>query len=279
MKLRERIRQLRLYYKSATLFRARLASPFLAWWLPFARAGRSVEILFRSGRTFRMATDHWPLLPSACRLEKIGAVFEFLPTEKRIVVDALTFHTPLWIRNEAAYFEEVLLDDVYGIKGRDLRGKVVIDVGAYVGDTAIAFSRQGATVHAIEPSQVFCSFLRRNVAENGLEANVVVHAVGLAEREETTSSGPDTLRFVEGVEYTLRQLPAAIDLLKLDCEGAEYHLLADPRFLAHLAPAEIYMEYHRGHALIVSLLDRAGYAVTMKPASGPVGLLSARRGR
>ena len=277
MTLRERIRKLRLFYKSSPLFRARLASPYSGWWLPFVRAGRTVEIRFRSGRTFRMASDHWPLLPSACRLESIGATFEFLPTEKRIVLDRLTFHAPLWTRNEAAYLQEVLLDDVYRVKGRDLRGKVVVDVGAYIGDTALAFARQGATVHAVEPSQVFCGFLRRNLAENGLAVDVVVHPVGLADREETSSSDTDTLRFVEGIEYALRHLPAGIDLLKLDCEGAEYHLLADPRFLAHLAPAEIYMEYHRGHEPVVSLLDRAGYAVAMEPASGPVGLLCAHR--
>lgn len=279
MTLRERIRQLRLYYKSAPLFRARLASPSSAWGLPFIRASRTVVIRFRSGRTFRMAAEHWPLLPSACRLEKIGAAFEFLPAEKRIVLDGLTFHTPLWTRNESAYLQEVLLDDVYRVKGRDLRGKVVVDVGAYVGDTALAFARQGATVHAVEPSQAFCAFLRRNVAENGLAANVVVHPVGLEEREGTSSSGTDTMHFVKGVEYALRHLPAGVDLLKLDCEGAEYHLLADPRFLAHLAPAEIRMEYHRGHEPVVLALERAGYAVAMAPASGPVGLLSAQRRR
>ena len=237
MTLRERIRKLRLFYKSSPLFRARLASPYSGWWLPFVRAGRTVEIRFRSGRTFRMASDHWPLLPSACRLESIGATFEFLPTEKRIVLDRLTFHAPLWTRNESAYLQEVLLDDVYRVKGRDLRGKVVVDVGAYIGDTALAFARQGATVHAVEPSQAFCGFLRRNLAENGLAVDVVVHPVGLSDREETSSSDTDTLHFVDGIEYALGHLPAGIDLLKLDCEGAEYHLLADPRFLAHLAPA------------------------------------------
>ena len=39
MTVRERIRQLRLYYKSAPLFRARLASPSSAWGLPFIGAG------------------------------------------------------------------------------------------------------------------------------------------------------------------------------------------------------------------------------------------------
>ncbi len=51
---------------------------------------------------------------------------------------------------------------------------------------------------------------------------------------------------VEGLAYTLQHLPQSVELLKLDCEGAEYHLLGDDRFLAHLAPREICMDYHRG---------------------------------
>jgi hypothetical protein len=102
-----------------------------------------------------------------------------------------------------------------------------------------------------------------------------VHPVGLAERESEAELGPDRLRFVEGVGYALRHLPAGIELLKLDCEGAEYHLLGDARFLAHLAPREIRMEYHRGPAPLLPALEAAGYEVEMAQAAGPVGLLRA----
>jgi hypothetical protein len=146
MSIREQVRRVRLYCKSHQVFQERLTSPLLACWLPLAPRGRAVDVSFKSGRRVRMVPEHWPLLPSACRLDGIGAEFEFSPTEKKIVVDGLTFFTPLWRRNEAAYLKEVLLDDVYLIKGRDLRGRVVVDVGAYVGDATLAFARQGATV-------------------------------------------------------------------------------------------------------------------------------------
>lgn len=274
---RERVRRLRLYYRTGDLFRERLADPSVARWLPWQPGGRVVELRFRSGRTMRMPARQWPLLPTACRLERLGAEFEFLEDAKRVRIDGLTLYSPLWARDEAAYYQEVLLDDAYGVKGRDLAGQVVVDVGAYVGDSSIAFARQGASVHAFEPSETFCGFIRRNLAENGLAGRVVLHETGLAEREQLVSTRHDRLKLVEGVSYALQHLPGSIDTLKLDCEGAEYHLLGDPRFLAHLAPREIRMEYHRGHQGVVGPLERAGYQVALAGPAATVGLLSARR--
>jgi hypothetical protein len=274
--LRGRIRRARLYWNSRALFRECLADPGLAWRLPFAPSGAIVPVRFASGRHFTMPARHWPLLPLACRLDRIGAEFEFLADEKRIRLEGLTFHSPLWIRNEADYLREVLLEDVYGARRRRWDGAVVVDVGAYIGDTALAFARAGATVHAVEPSQVFCGFIRKNAAENGFAERVLVHPVGLADREREETTENDALRFVEGVDYALGHLPAAVDLLKLDCEGAEYHLLADARFLAHLAPREIRMEYHRGAEALVPLLEMAGYVVEQR-STGTVGMIRAGR--
>jgi FkbM family methyltransferase len=276
MSLRDDIRRLRLYYKSYGLFRERLASPSVAWWLPLRPGSSEVNALFSSGRSFRMKACCWPLLPTACRLDAIGADFEFLDDSKRVRVDGLTLHSPLWSRDEASYYKEVLIDDAYGVKQRDLTGKVVVDVGAYVGDSTIAFARRGATVHAFEPSIAFCGFIRRNLEENSLAARVTLHEVGLSDRQDDVQVRNDRLRFVDGVAYTLDYLPRAVDILKLDCEGAEYQLLADPRFLAHLRPREISMEYHRGPEPVIRHLEDAGYAVNLHPGSGPVGLLSAQ---
>lgn len=275
--LRERIRRLRLYYRSGALFRERLVEPAVARWLPWRPGAQEAEIAFVSGKRLRLAARDWPLLPSACRLERIGAEFEFLADEKRIRIDGLTIHSPRWARNEANYFKEVFVDDVYGIRARDLTGKTVVDVGAYVGDTALAFARRGARVHAVEPSGTFCRFIRKNLRANGLDKRVTLHEVGLAEKAGERAVGEDRLHFVEGVAYALERLPAKIDVLKLDCEGAEYHLLGDARFLRHLAPLEIRMEYHRGAEPVLSALQRSGYAARIEAERGPVGLIRAER--
>lgn len=276
MSLRDSTRRLRLYYKSTALFKERLVQPALAWWMPLRPRNSEIDVAFTSGRSFRMKASRWPLLPTACRLDSIGAEFEFLADAKRVSVDGLTLYSPLWSRDEASYYKEVLIDDAYGVKGRDLNGAVVVDVGAYVGDSTIAFARAGATVHAFEPSIAFCGFIRKNLETNSLTARVTLHEVGLSDRAGDVLAREDRLKFVEGVAYALGNLPRSIDLLKLDCEGAEYHLLADPRFLAHLRPREIRMEYHRGPNAIVKHLEKAGYSVDLHPGSGMVGLLSAQ---
>lgn len=277
MNLREHIRRLRLYYKSRALFVARLTSPAFALILPMLPGSREMMISMLSGRSFRMKAACWPLLPTACRLEAIGAEFEFLEDAKRVRIDGLTLYSPLWSRDESSYYKEVLLDDAYGVKGRDLTGQTVVDVGAYVGDSTIAFARQGASVHAFEPSVSFCGFIRRNLEANALAHRVELHPVGLSDRIGAADVRHDRLNFVEGVAYALEHLPRSVDLLKLDCEGAEYHLLADPRFLAHLRPREIRMEYHRGPQPVARYLGEAGYTVELGPEGGPVGLISARR--
>ncbi len=275
MTLRERVRRWRLYYRSRPLFQEMLARPSLAWRLPWMRAQRSVEVRFRTGRTARLRAGQWPLLPSACRLERIGAEYEFLDDAKRVRIDGLTMYSPLWTRDEAAYYREVFLDDVYGIRGRDLSGRVVVDVGAYVGDSAIAFARRGAHVHAFEPAATFCGFIRRNLAANRLAERVTLHEVGLGERDEYVDTRHDRLHLVEGVQYALAHLPPHVELLKLDCEGAEYHLLSDARFLRHLAPRQIRMEYHRGLDPVRAALAEAGYAIEVLRPGAVVGLLSA----
>lgn len=275
MSLRDAIRRWRLYYRSGALFREVLAQPGLAYSLPWLPGGREVAVRFRSGRTLSMRAGQWMHLPIACRLEQLGAQVDFVADAKRVRLDGLTLYSPLWDREEAWNYKEVLVDDVYGIRERDLAGQVVVDVGGYVGDSASAFARAGARVHACEPSETFCAFLRRNLAENGLSERVTLHPVGLTDREYVEERGYDRLRFVEGVSFTLAHLPRGVDLLKLDCEGGEYHLLADARFLEHLAPREIRLEYHRGPEGILEPLRRAGYEVKVQRAAGTLGLVSA----
>ncbi len=277
MSVRERIRRLRLYYKSRALFSESLVSPAFAMALPLIPGGMEIGIAMRSGRRFRMKAALWPLLPTACRLDAIGAEFEFLADAKQVKIDGLTMYSPLWSRDEASYYKEVLLDDAYGVRDRDLSGRTVVDVGAYVGDSTIAFARRGATVHAFEPSVAFCGFIRRNLDANALASRVVLHEVGLSDHAGELNVRNDRLHFVEGVAFAIANLPQAVDLLKLDCEGAEYHLLADPRFLAHLRPREIRMEYHRGPHPVADYLTDAGYMVELGSDGGTVGLISAHR--
>jgi len=276
--LRARWRRVRGYYKSTALFRRQLAAPARALAYPPAALvtpGRTIEVQFRSGRQISLPLRQWALLPVLCRLDGIGAQTRILPDAKHVRVAGLDLYSPLWTRNEAEYYREVFIDDIYRIGRKPRQNAVVVDVGAYVGDSALAFARAGARVHAVEPAADLCGFITRNARANGMQDRVQVHAVGLGERSATVQDGRHTLRLVEGVEYTLQHLPRQIDVLKLDCEGAEYHLLADDRFLGHLRPREICMEFHQGPERVLPALAAAGYRCEMGPRHGEVGLLYA----
>ena len=270
-------RRFRHYYKSWALFKECLISPIQSIWFPFLPKNILVNIRFKSGRNVMINSAYWPLLPSACRLDNIGAKFQFLKDAKLTKVDALNIYSPLWTRNEAIYFKEVLLDDIYEVKKRNLKKSVVVDIGAYVGDSALAFARQGANVHAVEPSEVFCKFIRRNFEKNGMAKQLILHKVGLADTAGKILIQNDTLHLVEGINYTIKNLPRKIDFLKMDCEGAEYYLLADDRFLLHLQPKEIQMEYHNGANIILRYLKDSGYKAHVSSGSKTVGIIKAYR--
>ena len=116
------------------------------------------------------------------------------------------------------------------MKQRDLTGKVVVDVGAYVGDSALAFARRGATVHAFEPSVTFCGFIRRNVEVNGFAGKIRLHEVGLSDRVDEVTVRNDQLRFVEGVTYVLEHLPKALTCLSWIAKGPNTTSWLTPAF-------------------------------------------------
>jgi hypothetical protein len=132
------VRQFRLYYKSWPLFKESLITPLQAIYFPFLPNHKWVDIRFKSGRNILISAIHWKLLPSACRLDNIGVDFEFQKNAKLTRIDGLHIYSPLWTKNEAIYFKEVFFDDVYKVKKRNFKKSIVVDIGAYVGDSALA---------------------------------------------------------------------------------------------------------------------------------------------
>jgi hypothetical protein len=63
----------------------------------------------------------------------------------------------------------------------------------------------------------------------------------------------------------------------MDCEGSEYYLLADLRFLKHLQPKEIQMEFHNGARPILKYLKQQGYRAFASSMSKKLGIIKAYR--
>jgi FkbM family methyltransferase len=256
----------------------------------------------------------WYYLRSAWRL---STAVRLSPTLLKLVAAGRSeVATPVAFRRSSVRFlvrsrldvwilKEVCLDRDYERVGEPVRnGWTVLDVGAGFGAFALDVAARcpASTVYAIEPSPDPYSRLVRGIELNGLRnvrpLRLAIGAHSGAARLDVsatesalhhlTDEGQSDGATVEVPQRTLRGLLEDLgiercDLLKLDCEGAEYDALlaSDGRTLARID--RICLEYHDGtahvHQEIVDVLTRAGFAITLTPGSAyrEIGFLFARR--
>lgn len=201
---------------------------------------------------------------------------------------------------------EIFLNEDYGVIPDD---SIVLDVGAHIGVFTIyaTTTARNVVVYAYEPYPDSCTALRGNVRLN--RRDETVHCFDAAVASETGTrdlylgggqfffpslvgaAKSDNVKHMLVHCTTLMEIMEAnhlehIDLLKMDCEGAEYEILysTPPSHLERIA--EIRMEYHNldSHERHVDGLKRfftkSGFTVThLKPGSGTNGTLWAERER
>jgi FkbM family methyltransferase len=182
--------------------------------------------------------------------------------------------------------------------GRFPPGGTVVDVGANLGAFALYAARRGArTVLAYEPNGAAFRCLQRNVEANGLSGTVrprqlAVSAVAgqnvkfplapsvynrIAAEEEPGEF--ETVRTTSLSEILERDAVQGIDLLKLDCEGAEYDILFSAAPLDIARVREIRMEYHAGRETeLKTYLRNSGFEIAFFRSDSPsTGNIWARR--
>lgn len=184
-------------------------------------------------------------------------------------------------------FREIWVDGAYDEALASSAGlATIVDIGAHVGLFSIrAASRWPlARVVAVEASPRSARYLRANVARNRLAAITVVEAAcgGSRRRAVLHRKGADMMSSLyaagDGDEVEVITLDDVFttngvercDLLKLDCEGAEYEILlgASPETLGRIR--RIVMECHRGGEATPLDLERhlaaSGFDVRRTPS-------------
>ena len=201
---------------------------------------------------------------------------------------------------EAAIVREVLCTSYYRsaccLVGE---GSVVIDVGAHIGSFTVAAAARGARVLALEPVPANYALLMENIQLNGLQARVKAFNMAVwssaGERKmpvaDDSTGGSGFYYFKETVPEILVRCVrlgelmdaeglTTCDLLKLDCEGAEFEILSMLNLAAWQRIKAIVAEYHlfAGYTLdqLTNLLIAHGFLVATQP-EGVVGYLLAAR--
>ena len=166
--------------------------------------------------------------------------------------------------------------------------KIVIDIGAFVGDTAVYFALKGAKrVVAVEPHPDAYTEMLENIRLNGLEGVIVPVNAGLASRPGKLCIAGNietaiTTYFKTGdckdsvPAVTLSELLDEFDLrgsnmaLKMDCEGCERDVILNDYKHVSLFD-ELIFEYHSPPDELITALSRDyKYTVAGSPSLGIV---------
>ena len=141
--------------------------------------------------------------------------------------------------------QEVFLEKAYG---DDNYGKSILDIGAYVGDTALYFASTGARhVYAVEPHPIAYNELLENIKLNNHNWRIATLNAGVSHIPGKLRIRLAGLETIKGQNYrdnppqgddveliTLSDLKDRVikafpdfgfDVLKMDCEGCEYDII------------------------------------------------------
>jgi FkbM family methyltransferase len=166
----------------------------------------------------------------------------------------------------------------------DVKGEVVLDVGAYLGDTPLMWLYKGAiSVIAVEPAPIHFYYLKRNV--EGLPVICLNAAVGvqppkMPDDYVSSSYGLQEAATGRKLDIPVLQLMEFVEnynptVVKLDCEGCEHFVLKELAELPKLGVKKIAVEFHtvgnyNAHRSIAVLEETLGRAIKTNEMNGTV---------
>lgn len=191
---------------------------------------------------------------------------------------------------DVSVFEEIFVDRDYKILDSIITkaSNCILDVGAHIGLFSIYCHclNPQVPIFAFEPEEKNFQTLKENFKKNSIR-NVLAKnlAVSATEGPKTLYLSPDShnhslidvtnqSKIVQST--TLEQIVtkhnlSKIDLLKLDCEGAEFEIIENTPLETFKVIQNIYLEYHLyqdnlNPDKILSKLQKANFKVESKPS-------------
>ncbi len=171
---------------------------------------------------------------------------------------------------------EQFVQEVYSFL--NVNGKVVLDVGANIGDSAIYCVLNGAQkVIAIEPYPRLFELAKENIRLNACADKVFLLNAGVSEADGQIMVDPlagnaqsDLVGGKSGLDIPLYPLDSIIEMfdlgsdavLKVDCEGCEYGIVLSTRTETLRRFERIQIEYHHGLQRLAEKLTKSGFHVS-----------------
>ncbi len=164
-------------------------------------------------------------------------------------------------------FINLALDDEYGLRHLQFRPRTILDVGANFGLFSLlaAHYHRGALIHAYEPNPRVYPLAERNLSLVSASAFQIgigscsgladVHELGESRLAQTIASVSGSVRIIS-LSEAIGRIGDSLDLLKLDCEGAEWDIFEDVEAFRKIRLVR--MEYHLTDGR--QLLDLKEYA-------------------
>ncbi|MCW6169338.1 MAG: FkbM family methyltransferase [Thermoplasmatales archaeon] len=175
----------------------------------------------------------------------------------------------------------------------DVKGRVVIDIGANIGDSTVYFVIMGAEkVIAIEPFPFTFDLLKKNITINGVQDKVKILNFAMGGKTEIIKISPAAKNTVglRATEFpggtpikviTFETLTKDYNInnavLKCDCEGCEYDLINNMSNNDFDKVDEVLIEYHNGLNSLDEILEKNGYVTKIVRKGKNMGLLIGKK--
>jgi len=158
----------------------------------------------------------------------------------------------------------------------DFKDKIVVDIGANIGDSSIYFALRGAKkVIAIEPFPENFQLAQKNIELNNLGEKIELIQAGCASHSgkinlDPSSVGPCSVlsNTENGIQIPLLSLDEIIEkydinsgILKLDCEGCERDVILNSSSESLKKFSQLFVEYHYGYRDLESKLKKSGFSL------------------